>query len=185
MENELLDDNMGSQTDNDVGFILTQKSTYNLYQAAKWARIVSVLIIGLHAFSIFSLFFQLYTIKTSTLLESLSFDYLRFIDPISSIVVAVFLFYFGNNFIKGYAADNDELIDNSLINLQKYFKFSIFVSLIGVMSILVYSFLENFNEFFKSLIIIIPVGLLLFYFYQNRESNTIDSDNHLDSTENK
>ena len=184
-EDEILDDNMFSEQNKESGFILTESSTFYLFEAAKWAKIVAILIIGLKAFNIF---FQLYRnsiFQNNEFSSNFSLSLISLIDPVLSIIVALFLYSFGHNFIKGYRADSDDFIDKSLINLHKYFKFSIIIIGFSILITLFYQLFENIGEVFKIVVFIIPVGLLLFYFYQNKDANTKEIDNQYDDTENK
>jgi hypothetical protein len=56
MNEELLDDDLQTKEANDVGFILTEAATYYLYEAAKWAKISALVIIGFSSFKLISIF---------------------------------------------------------------------------------------------------------------------------------
>jgi hypothetical protein len=187
MNEELLDEDLHSKEGNDAGFILTETSTFNLYEAAKWARISALVIMGFSGFKLISLFYRFYINRINILLEVISntITLISLFEDIMTIVVTYFLYSFGDKFLKGYKEDSDDLIDKSFLNLHKFYKFSIFIVALGL-SISFISLLINgdLKDVIKYLFFIIPVGLLGFYFYQNRDANsTVNNQNN--STENK
>jgi hypothetical protein len=187
MNEELLDEDLQSKEGSDAGFILTETSTFHLYEAAKWARISALVIIGFSGFKLISLLYQIFSYKSNSLLNviDMTYSFISLVEPTLTIVVASFLFTFGDNFLKGYKEDSDDLIDKSLFNLYKYYKFSVIVVAISISISVIFLLLNgDLNDAIKYLFFIIPVGLLGFYFYQNQDANsTVNNQNN--STENK
>jgi hypothetical protein len=187
MNEKLLDDDLQTKEANDVGFILTEAATYYLYEAAKWAKISALVIIGFSSFKLISIFYYIFVTRSSTLLEALSsnISIINILELIMTIIVTTFLYSFGDKFLKGYKEDSDNLVDKSVLNLHKFYKFSVLLVAINLLiSILFLLINGDLEDVYKYLFFIIPVGLLGFYFYQNQDTfNTVnDQDN---STENK
>jgi chromate transport protein ChrA len=182
MNEELLDDDLHSKEGNDAGFILTETSTFNLYEAAKWARISALVIIGFSSFKVISLFYYIY-VNRNYILNTNSF--ISLLEPIMTIIVTTFLYSFGDKFLKGYKEDSDDMVDKSFLNLHKFYKFSVFVVAISISISVIFLLINgDLNDVIKYLFFIIPVGLLGFYFYQNQDANsTVNNQNN--STENK
>lgn len=185
MQDEILDDDLSHNESEDGSFILTEKSTLNLYEAAKWARISALITIILTGYKFIMSVVQLSNIKSSIISEGLSYHIWSFIGLIESaltVSVTLLLFFFSNDFIKGYNLDNDDLIDNSFINLSKFFKYSVII--IGLSLIISVGYIL-YSVNFKYLILVIPIALLAVYFYQNGIFNSNKDDAKEISTENK
>jgi hypothetical protein len=166
---------------------LTETATFNLYEAAKWAKISALVIIGFSSFNVISIFYRIYVNRSSILLEGISntINFISLLEPILTIIATSFLYSFGDKFLKGYKEDSDDLVDNSFLNLHKFYKFSVFVIAISVsISVLFLLINGDLKYAIKYLFFIIPVGLLGFYFYQNRDANSTINDQN-NSTENK
>jgi hypothetical protein len=181
MNEELLDDDLNLKEANDVGFILTETATFNLYEAAKWAKISALVIIGFSGFKLISMLYLIY--PNINYVSAISI--INLLEQILTIIVTTFLYSFGDKFLKGYKENSDDLVDKSVLNLHKYYKFSVFVVAISVsISVLFLLINGDLKDAIKYLFFIIPVGLLGFYFYQNQDTNsTINNQNN--STENK
>jgi hypothetical protein len=181
MNEELLDEDLHSKEGNDAGFILTETSTFHLYEAAKWAKISALVIIGFSGFKLISMLYLIY--PNINYVSTISI--INLLEQILTIIVTTFLYSFGDKFLKGYKENSDDLVDKSVLNLHKYYKFSVFVVAISVsISVLFLLINGDLNDAIKYLFFIIPVGLLGFYFYQNQDANsTVNNQNN--STENK
>jgi hypothetical protein len=181
MNEELLDDDLHSKEGNDAGFILTETSTFHLYEAAKWAKISALVIIGFSGFKLISMLYLIY--PNINYVSTISI--INLLEQILTIIVTTFLYSFGDKFLKGYKENSDDLVDKSVLNLHKYYKFSVFVVAISISISVIFLLINgDLNDAIKYLFFIIPVGLLGFYFYQNRDANnTINNQNN--STENK
>lgn len=181
MNEELLDDDLNIKEGNDVGFILTETATFNLYEAAKWAKISALVIIGFSGFKLISMLYLIY--PNINYVSTISI--INLLEQILTIIVTTFLYSFGDKFLKGYKENSDDLVDKSVLNLHKYYKFSVFVVAISVsISVLFLLINGDLKDVIKYLFFIIPVGLLGFYFYQNRDANSTINDQN-NSTENK
>ena len=190
MPNEILDDNFNEAENENFAFILTGESTSLLFEAAKWAKISSLVIIGLTGFKLFSLLYRIYALGNSALFEGFSgkiLNIINIIEPILTILVSSLLYSFSDTFIKGYKYDRDDLIDKSFLNLLKYYKFSVIIVGISFLISAIY-FIFRSNELssvIQYLIFIIPIGLLVLFFFQNKFPNSEVSDIQNNSTENK
>lgn len=175
MPEDILDDSLESN-DNKNGlnhFILTKKATLYLYKAAQWARVLAVIVILLSFYRFANSIINLSSTRTIIGSESISSRLWGFLDliPIIFIIGAnICLITFSNNFIKGYNLDSDNLIDSSIKNLQYFFTYSAITVGLSIVITIVSVF---YSEISKYLILVIPVALLILFFYQN---NILDND---------
>jgi hypothetical protein len=181
MNEELLDDDLHPKEGSDAGFILTETSTFHLYEAAKWAKISALVIIGFSGFKLISMLYLIY--PNINYVSTISI--INLLEQILTIIVTTFLYSFGDKFLKGYKENSDDLVDKSVLNLHKFYKFSVFVVAISISISVIFLLINgDLKDAIKYLFFIIPVGLLGFYFYQNQDANsTINNQNN--STENK